>query len=255
MGLAILSFLGNVALVMFMSYFNLQENYSLDHGPEAIEAIDKVETSDVLKYFIIIARLPIPYPSPITRMAATLHAATGAESVAFSYSCLFPKHDSAGQARSQLLGALLTPCVVVAISLGIWASRYYFCLNRAVLRRSRKLRASSITGHADSLVSYAGGSAPNDPPSSNDQLTQLGHAVTLKRNTTVIMADNIVSTESSSPVFQTAHMQGKVIRSAGRVLLQKLKQGSIARTLQQLDKTQALSEQLGIVLMIAVFIL
>ncbi|KAG2442785.1 hypothetical protein HXX76_002865 [Chlamydomonas incerta] len=127
--LAVLSFLGSVALVIYTAFTNLKENHAADD--EAAEPADDVNLaepeegmapSEVLKllivhiqYYIIITRLPISYPDSITRTAAVVTALTGAESkIAFSPSCLFVDDDSTGQAHTQLLAALVIPCIVVA---------------------------------------------------------------------------------------------------------------------------------------------
>ncbi|PNH03205.1 hypothetical protein TSOC_010752 [Tetrabaena socialis] len=77
-----------------------------------------------LQYFVIISRLPVAYPESINKLQAMLKAVTGAESViGFSTSCFFPLQDSAGQARAQLMGALLMPCAIIASCLAVWAIR------------------------------------------------------------------------------------------------------------------------------------
>ncbi|KXZ47948.1 hypothetical protein GPECTOR_31g310 [Gonium pectorale] len=160
--LAVLAFLGGLALVLYTLVTNLRENFEEDEEQEGLEAdeggqlqlgaaaiakgaglerrgsgnrgaaaADEATASDYLKvaivhaqYYIIITRLPVTYPDLISRLSGAASAVTGAEStVAFSYSCLFPDQPSDGQARAQLLGALLVPGVVVAASGLLWSFR------------------------------------------------------------------------------------------------------------------------------------
>ncbi|KXZ48022.1 hypothetical protein GPECTOR_31g386 [Gonium pectorale] len=149
--LAILAFLGGVALVLYTSVTNFKENYAVTHEegePYSGERDDQqTSPSDFLKvaivhvqYYIIITRLPVPYPDSVTKLQAAASAVTGAEStVAFSYSCFVPRQASDGQALAQLSGALLAPCIVVAASLVIWAVRFIL-FNRAKMRRGGNLR-------------------------------------------------------------------------------------------------------------------
>ncbi|KXZ45999.1 hypothetical protein GPECTOR_48g431 [Gonium pectorale] len=133
--LSIPSFLGSVILVLYTLYANLRENYTAEGeaggeegGKGGAADGDQASPADFLKvaiihaqYYIIILRLPIPYPDLMVRMVAALSAVTGAESaVAFSYSCFFQHHGSGGQARVQLLGALVVPFIVVATSVVLW---------------------------------------------------------------------------------------------------------------------------------------
>ncbi|KXZ43646.1 hypothetical protein GPECTOR_84g322 [Gonium pectorale] len=70
----------------------------------------------------------------MAKLSGALSAVTGAESViAFSYSCFFPADSSDGQARTQLLGALLVPFAVIATSMIIWgvSSNLYRVLSQA----------------------------------------------------------------------------------------------------------------------------
>ncbi|KXZ44816.1 hypothetical protein GPECTOR_62g931 [Gonium pectorale] len=79
-------------------------------------------------------RLPVDYPSDMAKLSGALSAVTGAESaVAFSYSCFFPADASSGQARTQLLGALLVPFAVIATSMIVWgaSSNFYRVLSQA----------------------------------------------------------------------------------------------------------------------------
>ncbi|KAG2433877.1 hypothetical protein HXX76_008230 [Chlamydomonas incerta] len=92
------------------------------------EAPVVTSAGDVLKH-----RLPARHDA----LRGPLATVTGAETYfSYSHSCLLPREqqDGAGTARAQLLGSLLTPCVVVAVSVGVWALRYLL-FNQAVLRR------------------------------------------------------------------------------------------------------------------------
>ncbi|KXZ41264.1 hypothetical protein GPECTOR_593g663 [Gonium pectorale] len=86
------------------------------------------------QYYIIIVRLPVAYPSDMAKLSGALSAVTGAESaIAYSYSCFFPADASDGQARTQLLGALLVPFAVIATSMLVWgvSSNFYRVLSQA----------------------------------------------------------------------------------------------------------------------------
>ncbi|KXZ43722.1 hypothetical protein GPECTOR_82g256 [Gonium pectorale] len=159
--LALLSLFGAIALVLYTSITNLKENYAVTHdGTSVVD--DEEAPSDFLKvaivhaqFYIIITRLPVAYPDVISRMQAFVGAATGAESaVAFSYGCMFPWEESGGQASAQLLGALLVPCVVVAICLTGWALRYLF-YNRARMRRSTNLRHRRMASRLSTFAEAA----------------------------------------------------------------------------------------------------
>ncbi|KXZ44498.1 hypothetical protein GPECTOR_66g226 [Gonium pectorale] len=86
------------------------------------------------QYYIIIMRLPVDYPSDMAKLSAALSAITGTESaVAYSHSCFFPADASDGQARSQLLGALLVPFAVIATCMIVWgvSSKFHQVLSQA----------------------------------------------------------------------------------------------------------------------------
>ncbi|KAG2448259.1 hypothetical protein HYH02_006843 [Chlamydomonas schloesseri] len=208
-GLAILSFLGSVLLVLYTAFTNLQENSAAVTAPESAAASsppasiarpssgkarhsgptatatkshqraktgaeEELGASEVLKvlivhiqYYIIITRLPIPYPSSITRTAAVVTSLTGAESsIAYSPSCLFPEQGSGGQARTQVLAALLIPCVVVAVCLCLWALRYLM-LNRARFRRAARISRKASQGAFSDLPVFVEAPASGDVDSSS----------------------------------------------------------------------------------------
>ncbi|KXZ45559.1 hypothetical protein GPECTOR_53g145 [Gonium pectorale] len=76
------------------------------------------------QYYTIITRLPIAYPDVVPWLSSAVSAVTGAENtVAFAYSCFVRGQDSGGQARHQLLGALLVPAFTIAVCLALWALR------------------------------------------------------------------------------------------------------------------------------------
>ncbi|KXZ48784.1 hypothetical protein GPECTOR_25g368 [Gonium pectorale] len=124
--LAVLTFLGGVALVLYTSYTNLQDSYAAaEEGKGGEEPASEFLKVAILhaQFYVIITRLPVAYPDVINRLQAFVGAATGAEStVAFAYSCFLPGLDSGGQARVQQLGALLVPAAVVAASVALWGT-------------------------------------------------------------------------------------------------------------------------------------
>ncbi|KXZ47169.1 hypothetical protein GPECTOR_37g175 [Gonium pectorale] len=133
-----------------------------------------------VQYYIIITRLPVAYPDVITKLSGIVSAATGAEStIAFSYSCLFPEQPSGGQARVQLLGALLVPCATVAMCLAAWALRYMFA-NSARWRRSSNLRRSDlrqITADLEPMFSKLFVDEGSESPSPQQRRSELGDVV------------------------------------------------------------------------------
>ncbi|KXZ44503.1 hypothetical protein GPECTOR_66g231 [Gonium pectorale] len=138
--LAVAAFLATIALVMYTLYTNLDENYSDDEEDDQA-SLGQDSLADLLKvaiihaqYYIIIMRLPVDYPSDLAKLSGALSAVTGAENaVAYSYSCFFPADASDGQARIQLLGALLVPFVVIVTSMFVWgvSSNFYRVLSQA----------------------------------------------------------------------------------------------------------------------------
>ncbi|KXZ43731.1 hypothetical protein GPECTOR_82g265 [Gonium pectorale] len=162
--LTILAFLASIGVVLGVSLTSFAERpasrYEYEDADDRVggrrgsstkraRREERVPPSEFLKvaivhaqFYIIITRLPVAYPDVISRMQATLSAVTGAEStVAFSYSCIIPDQASDGQARSQLLGALIVPVAVIACSLVIWALRYYFRKDARMRRQEAKRRA------------------------------------------------------------------------------------------------------------------
>ncbi|KXZ41282.1 hypothetical protein GPECTOR_581g637 [Gonium pectorale] len=126
--LAVLTFLGGVALVLYTSYTNLKDSYAAagEEGRGGEEPASEFLKVAILhaQFYVIITRLPVAYPDVINRLQAFVSAATGAEStVAFAYSCFLPGLDSGGQAQAQQLGALLVPAAVVAVSVALWGAR------------------------------------------------------------------------------------------------------------------------------------
>ncbi len=78
-----------------------------------------------LQYFVIIARLDVAYPGAITACMSAFSSLTWAgDLLGFSPACLARDLDSGSQAAAQLLGGLLMPCVVVLLSLALWALRW-----------------------------------------------------------------------------------------------------------------------------------
>ncbi|KXZ45588.1 hypothetical protein GPECTOR_53g81 [Gonium pectorale] len=305
LSLAVLSFLGGVALVLIT---NLRENYAVTHDGTSI--VDEAASpADFLKvaivhaqYYIIITRLPVAYPESIAKMQATISAVTGAEStVAFSYSCFFPGQPSAGQARAQLLGALLVPVVVVAVSMTIWTIRYLF-FNRARMRRAGNLRSRnarktprSIEAAAAAAVATAvshSAAYREDDWSSLPSVTSLRHSSVFigtsveseacglppraasgaedatRRSIDSPRAQRAAAVEFGpavgpvvAPPITGPPSAGSGIRSkvsmarVRKALSSSFQKSNLLRILMRLDETLGLWQQLGILLMIAVFIL
>ncbi|KXZ45744.1 hypothetical protein GPECTOR_51g730 [Gonium pectorale] len=218
--LAVLSFLGGVALVAIV------------HA----------------QYYIIITRLPIAYPDVINKLSGTVSAMTGAEStVAFSYSCFFAGLDSAGQARAQTLGALIVPAIVVTASLVIWTLRYMF-LNRARMRRASNLRGPGrrTERHVQAALKAAAAAGtldqdPNDPEAVQDKPVQ--------------QSNSIVKEAPKPPFSARVRQQIQRVKDELKMGVRRIQESELVKVLIRLDETLSLKQQMGTVVMIAVFIL
>ncbi|KAG2493086.1 hypothetical protein HYH03_008749 [Edaphochlamys debaryana] len=140
--------LGTVAMIIFTAVENLSETEPEEEKRDEEQArakkVRSIVPRDVLKvlvvhiqYYIVISRLNIPKPDLMAPVSAVLTAIIGAESLwSYSHACLLSNQDSAGQAHLAQLGALLTPCACLAVSLLLWALRYGI-FNAARFYRSR----------------------------------------------------------------------------------------------------------------------
>ncbi|KAG2493093.1 hypothetical protein HYH03_008756 [Edaphochlamys debaryana] len=125
-----------VAMIILTAVENLSETepeeQKPDDGHARAKKVRSIVPRDVLKvlvvhiqYYIVISRLNIPKPDLMAPVSAVLTAIIGAESLwSYSHACLLSDQDSAGQAHLTVLGALLTPCACLAMSLLLWALRY-----------------------------------------------------------------------------------------------------------------------------------
>ncbi|KAG2491397.1 hypothetical protein HYH03_010188 [Edaphochlamys debaryana] len=168
--IGLLAFGASVAIIILGAIENLSsgensgkqgegEGGGQDAPPSGPEAGDVLKLLVVhVQYFIIITRLNIPKPPVMTPLTTALTALTGAESLwSYSHACLVSGQDSSGQAYLNVLGALLTPCAVVAVCLLLWALRYAL-FNAAKLRRHRNTRRHDLDpewldnlAHVDSI--------------------------------------------------------------------------------------------------------
>ncbi|KAG2444135.1 hypothetical protein HYH02_009075 [Chlamydomonas schloesseri] len=157
--IGLLALFASVGLVVYTTYVTFEEQFETSTAPEAADVsgsgsvvvaaseavtprsesarraqndkLAQLSAADILKavivhfqYYIIITRLPIQYPDSINGLAAILNALTGAGgAVVFSFSCLTTGADSWQQALSQLLGSLITPLVIITVSMAFWAIR------------------------------------------------------------------------------------------------------------------------------------
>ncbi|KAG2489781.1 hypothetical protein HYH03_011731 [Edaphochlamys debaryana] len=138
-GLGLLAVLFSMIVVLYTTFATYTESRAQGQTKEDVraESVSEIITVIVvhLQYFIIVTRLNMNWPRIITNMQGALAMVTGAETyVAFSPACLYPESASDQQAAAQMLGALILPLTVVALSCLLWAIRYYVS-NTAMLRR------------------------------------------------------------------------------------------------------------------------
>ncbi|KAG2489780.1 hypothetical protein HYH03_011730 [Edaphochlamys debaryana] len=138
-GLGLVAILFSMAVVLYTTFATYTESRGQGQTKEDVraESVSEIITVIVvhLQYFIIVTRLNMNWPRIITNMQGALAMVTGAETyVAFSPACLYPESASDQQAAAQMLGALILPLTVVALSCLLWAIRYYVS-NTAMLRR------------------------------------------------------------------------------------------------------------------------
>ncbi|KXZ42565.1 hypothetical protein GPECTOR_134g619 [Gonium pectorale] len=244
-----------------------------------------------VQFYIIIARLPVAYPDIITRMQAVMGAMTGAESsVAFSYSCFFRDGESDSQARAQLMGSLLVPCAVVAICIILWTLRYLL-YNRARMRRASNLRGlrgknkeqlhdviSEVLAASEakqqqmplpvpraSRLASADMAACDRGLSASDVSTQLD----VERPAFRLSAVAPIGPAPLDDCFPTEAEPGSVekapptalrkcmnaLAALPQRLVERFHASALTKILIRLDETLGLRQQLGIMLMIAIFIL
>ncbi|KAG2484483.1 hypothetical protein HYH03_016715 [Edaphochlamys debaryana] len=267
LGIGIFTLLVSAVFVVATTVVNLGEE---DENGEAASDIIKILVVH-MQYFIIIARLDINKPSTMRPLTAALATVTGAENIfSFSASCLTPTAESGQQALVSLLSAIISPMLVTAGALLLWAIRYW-CFNRAVMRRSRVLARSN---HASSQSSSRGGrSTPagrfSFVPStqrfgSRDILTAAEEVVTLEGKRSKELQEAGPEAGADGGLEPQQHLSQRHSRksSAARRLASALQiralaesSASIGAGLTHADQTLSLPRQLGIVTMIAVFML
>ncbi|KXZ51163.1 hypothetical protein GPECTOR_13g650 [Gonium pectorale] len=115
------------------------------------------------QYYILLLRLPLPYPDPLRNLASLLAALTGAEGPAGpALGCLLslPRQTSGRQAAVALGGALLLPALVTAACLALWGLRWWLVTGRRERRPSFMLRSKEAAeAFVRSAKSSAGGSS------------------------------------------------------------------------------------------------
>ncbi|KXZ46022.1 hypothetical protein GPECTOR_48g455 [Gonium pectorale] len=203
-----------------------------------------------VQYYIIITRLPVAYPDTITKLSGIFSAATGAESaIAFSYSCMFPGQASTGQARAQLLGALLVPCITVLASLAIWALRYMFA-NTARWRRSLNLRRPDLKNMSAGLEQMFISLAVSEPTAGGGRSPSNAAAPRQQQQSPLWDAGPSAVLSSSL----ASRLANKLLLAA-RALFHLVGSSRLAGTLTRMDEAMGVRQQLGMVFIIAVFIL
>ncbi|KXZ48786.1 hypothetical protein GPECTOR_25g370 [Gonium pectorale] len=242
--LAVLTFLGGVALVLYTSYTNLQDSYA---AAEEEDRAGEEPASEFLKvailhaqFYVIITRLPVAYPDVINRLQAFVSAATGAEStVAFAYSCFLPGLDSGGQARVQQLGALLVPAAVVAASVALWGA-------------SRAAAAAAAVAAA-AMAAVADGDGKADSKAGFDDLDEKPESATLQEE-----EEGEKEQEQEEEERQAEEEQedsGVSRRGSGDGDSRWLIRASLGETLVRVDESMVIYKQLGFVFVVALSIL
>eukprot|EP00198_Chlamydomonas_reinhardtii_P003019 XP_001692355.1 predicted protein [Chlamydomonas reinhardtii] len=188
---------------------------------------DELCAADILKvlivhvqYYVIITRLPVSYPGSINALAAILNAITGASSaIVFSYSCLVPGQDSWEQALSQLLGSLITPLVIIAVSMSIWAA-------------------------SGAAYSYGTGGGTAHGASSKRRISAVNSS---SRHHQPTLLPSRLSNATRLPSKALSRVQSSVSS--------RYAASALRRTLTQVDGAVSLPEQLWVVALVGVFIM
>ncbi|KAG2484161.1 hypothetical protein HYH03_017042 [Edaphochlamys debaryana] len=255
-GLGILAFAGTAAVILYAAAANLGAEYKDPAMPEAESGTDggtaadptgNPPAADIFKvlvvhvqYFIIIARLNFPKPGAMQGFTSVLAAATGAENyLAYSHACLLPNQDSAGQAFLQVLGALLTPCAVTAVCLLLWLLRYGF------------FRATK----------------PATPQLSRSKRTKAARTANISRLATVVSEESgeqLSAISALEPAAASGWLQlgNSGVSSVSTRLSQYLRVEALSTPfahlstgLSYMDESLTLGQQLGMVFMVAIFVL
>ncbi|KAG2446307.1 hypothetical protein HXX76_000895 [Chlamydomonas incerta] len=167
--IAILALLGTTLLILYTSYVTFEEQITLSRTcSNSLHKPNEKETSaaDILKvlivhvqFYVIVTRLSVPYPDSVSRLAAVTTAITGSENAfVYSHACFVSGLDSEGQARSQLAGTLITPFVVLFLSLLAWLLRRTVskCLGPA-LPRAAGQPPQHLAHHQQANILYSRG--------------------------------------------------------------------------------------------------
>ncbi|KAG2484485.1 hypothetical protein HYH03_016717 [Edaphochlamys debaryana] len=224
-----------------------------------------------MQYFVIIARLNIARLPKLQSLTAALATVTGAEDFfAYRASCIAPNTDSTQQALVSLLSAIVTPLLVTAGALAIWAVRY--CIfNRAVLRRSRGLsreRTPAGSGRETGLRLALSGLRVSRGSRGHGTESAAAAAVAKAASDAEGTGgaeggeeDGVAAVEEEDAGDRLSQRPSRKSSAARRLAsalqLRALAESSasIGAGLKHADQTLSLPRQLGIVTMIAVFML
>ncbi|KAG2483018.1 hypothetical protein HYH03_018098 [Edaphochlamys debaryana] len=245
-GLGLIALSASVLVILYGAVTNMGTLEELgDERPRFGKKYPPPPPSDILKvlvvhvqYFLIIARLNFPKPEIVRPLTSLLAAATGAESsITYSHACLLRAQDSAGQAYLQVLGALLTPCAATFVALLVWLVRYR-CFNSARLRRSKVVRRGSL-----SLASSVDKALSSErfSPGHESNVSVSGQHAGLHLEPVPVLMERASTTVSSRP--------SAFARRLTPMLMSK--RSSLSYT----DQSLTLTQQLGLVLMLAIFVL
>ncbi|KAG2484154.1 hypothetical protein HYH03_017035 [Edaphochlamys debaryana] len=169
-------------------------------------------------------------------------AATGAENyLAYSHACLLPNQDSEGQAFLQVLGALLTPCAVTAVCLLLWLLRYGFFRASKPSKPQRSRTSRAIRSAGSRLVSEE---SVQDVP--------------VERMPNSIAAAPSVPGPPEGGLASAGSVFSSVSTKLGQYLHLHTMSAPFAHLssgLSYVDESLTLGQQLGMVLMVAIFVL
>eukprot|EP00198_Chlamydomonas_reinhardtii_P013258 XP_001702595.1 predicted protein [Chlamydomonas reinhardtii] len=205
--IAILALIGTTMLILYTSYVTFEEQIILSRtASNSLHKPNEKETSaaDILKvlivhvqFYVIVTRLAIPYPDSVSRLAAVTTAITGSENAfVYSHACFVPRLNPEWQARSQLAGALITPVLVLSLSLLIWLLRQVpvpvcrtvaKCLAHAPSRNANRLQLTH------SFSSSGGGLEPRSSAAAAPAFRQPSPGTTIDEEPLATPTGSVVS--------------------------------------------------------------
>ncbi|KAG2445348.1 hypothetical protein HYH02_008813 [Chlamydomonas schloesseri] len=139
--LALATYLLTLSIVLLAAASTFREGHIAGDDYPAVELL-KVTIVHV-QFFIIITRLNIDWPTPISGLRTSLSQLTGVQMVVtFSPRCLLPGASHAAGARIDLAYTLALPAVITASAMLLWLARRFVCI-RLLRANGRAARCSN----------------------------------------------------------------------------------------------------------------